>query len=227
MTRSDPDLLNLQRDGARIYPGACLSILDHLHGALTDHDLGLPGSRIQGAGPLAALLEGSLSLGLILRELDVADYKPVRAVLFDKNPDANWSLGWHQDRTICVQTRHEVAGFGPWSIKQGLIHVEPPFSLIERMVTMRLHLDAVGDDNAPLLIAPGSHRRGRIAHDQIESVVAECGTYPCLAAAGDIWVYSTPIVHASARSVSPARRRVLQIDFSGDSLPEPLSWSGV
>lgn len=41
----------------------------------------------------------------------------VRSILFDKTPDANWDVVWHQDVTIAVQERHEVAGFGPWSMK--------------------------------------------------------------------------------------------------------------
>ena len=38
---------------------------------------------------------------------------PVRAILFDKNADQNWSLGWHQDRTIAVRQRIDIDGFGP------------------------------------------------------------------------------------------------------------------
>ncbi|HEV8390676.1 MAG TPA: phytanoyl-CoA dioxygenase, partial [Dongiaceae bacterium] len=81
--------------------------------------------------------------------------RPVRAVLFDKNADANWSAGWHQDRTIAVRARLETEGYGPWSVKGGAVHVEPPFDILRGMVTMRAHLDDCDEDNAPLLIAPG------------------------------------------------------------------------
>ncbi|MBO9621948.1 MAG: phytanoyl-CoA dioxygenase family protein [Sphingomonas sp.] len=153
--------------------------------------------------------------------------RPVRAILFDKSPAANWALGWHQDRTIAVRARTEQAGFGPWSVKQGLLHVEPPFALIEAMRTMRVHLDPVPEDNAPLLIAPGSHRLGRIAEGDLAAVVERCGTATCLAAAGDVWLYATPIVHASAASNGMRHRRVLQVDWSSDSLPGDLAWLGV
>jgi signal transduction histidine kinase len=46
----------------------------------------------------------------------------------------------------------------------------------------------------------------------------------CLADAGDVWVYRTPILHASDRAANGRRRRVLQVDYSGDDLPDGLSW---
>ncbi|WP_294395148.1 phytanoyl-CoA dioxygenase family protein [uncultured Sphingomonas sp.] len=87
----------------------------------------------------------------------------MRAILFDKTAETNWSLAWHQDRTICVRRRIDVDGFGPWTIKGGMQHVAPPFDLLTRMVTLRVHMDDVPATNAPLLIAPASHTDGRIA----------------------------------------------------------------
>lgn len=91
-----------------------------------------------------------------------------------------------------------MGGYGPWARKARLQHVEPPFHVIESMLTLRIHLDDVLADNAPLLIAPGSHRLGKVPGSEIETVVATCGTRACLAASGDIWAYATAIVHISA-----------------------------
>jgi ectoine hydroxylase-related dioxygenase (phytanoyl-CoA dioxygenase family) len=151
----------------------------------------------------------------------------VRAILFDKTAETNWALAWHQDRTICVKKRIEVSGFGPWTIKQGMQHVAPPFDLLSRMVTLRVHLDDVPATNAPLLIAPGSHKYGRVPVGAVDAVVRQCGTYTCLAKAGDVWVYATPILHASEAATRPARRRVLQVDFSMEELPSGLEWLGI
>jgi ectoine hydroxylase-related dioxygenase (phytanoyl-CoA dioxygenase family) len=118
-------------------------------------------------------------------------------------------------------------GFGPWSVKSGTVHVEPPFDLLAGMVTVRVHLDAVPKTNAPLLVAPGSHKRGRIPTAEIPEVVRRCGIITCLAAAGDIWLYATPIIHASDPSSEPRHRRVLQIDYAGSQLPCGLGWLGV
>ena len=115
----------------------------------------------------------------------------------------------------------------PWTIKNGLLHVAPPFQILARMITLRAHLDAVPSSNAPLLVAPGSHRLGRIPESEVPDVVKRCGVVACLADAGDVWVYSTPILHASEAAREPAHRRVLQVDFTADDLPGGSQWLGV
>jgi hypothetical protein len=192
---------------------------------------GLPpdqaGIRVRGMPALREFLMPDRSIGAIASKVLGAAAKPVRAILFDKSATTNWSLGWHQDRTICVQQKIEVVGFGPWSIKAGLHHVAPPIELLSRMVTLRVHFDDVPASNAPLLIAPGSHRCGRVPESSVAQVVAACGIAACLARAGDIWAYSTPILHASEAASRPTHRRVLQVDFSVDDLPGGLEWLGV
>jgi ectoine hydroxylase-related dioxygenase (phytanoyl-CoA dioxygenase family) len=112
-------------------------------------------------------------------------------------------------------------------MKAGLQHVTPPFAILADMVTLRVHLDPVPAGNAPLLIAPGSHRFGRIAEDDIAGIVDRCGRMACIAEGGDIWLYATPILHASEASHEPQRRRVLQVDFAASNLPGGLRWLGV
>lgn len=87
----------------------------------------------------------------------------VRRILFNKTPDANWKVVWHQDRTIAVCERKEVAGFGPWSIKAGVQHVQPPVYVMSKMVAIRLHLDESRESNGPLRVIPGSHRAGYLS----------------------------------------------------------------
>jgi ectoine hydroxylase-related dioxygenase (phytanoyl-CoA dioxygenase family) len=213
-------------NGFRHFPGLISDELDtwqELTASAFEH--GKPGLRISGNKALAEevdkLLEATplLSLG--------AGWSCVRAIAFNKSPDSNWALGWHQDRTIATKSRAEAKGFGPWSVKDGLHHVEPPFDLINRMITLRLHLDDAGKNNGALLVAPNSHRLGRISHDEIDAVAQRCGSERCDAKAGDGWLYATPILHASGRSSEDAERRVLQLDFSKDTLPQPLEWRGI
>ena len=189
-------------------------------------DLNRPGHRIASCTPLAKLAEGIAESPAFTRTAGTG-WACVRAIAFNKTPDANWALGWHQDRTIAVARREDVPGFDVWSTKDGVVHVEPPVALLEGMVTLRLHLDRVVGDNAPLLIAKGSHRLGKVAERAIQSVVdaSEIGT--CLADPGDGWLYATPVLHASARSTSERERRVIHLDFSRDSLPAPLEWAGI
>lgn len=202
-------------------------MLDALETALAGVAPNRPGVRLYGQAGLAALLAPTSPIGALTAARLGPTARPVRAVLFDKTLGTNWALGWHQDRTVAVSARHELPGWGPWSTKAGVAHVEPPFAVIERMVTLRIHLDPVPADNAPLLIAPGSHHVGRVPEGEIDATVRRCGTALCLAERGDVWAYATAILHASAASTGHAHRRVLQVDYAATDLPPPLGWLGV
>lgn len=217
--------LTYRSDGAQHYPDAIGTGLADLRDALDLQPRA--GTRISGDVRLAAILRPGGAVSAVAAAVLGRASRPVRAILFDKTAATNWSLGWHQDRTICVRRRVEVAGFGPWTVKRGMTHVAPPFDLLERMITLRVHLDDVPADNAPLLVAPGSQRDGYVRVDEIEAVVARRGSVACLARAGDIWLYVTPILHASEAARVPARRRVLQVDFAAEDLPGGLEWLGV
>ncbi len=218
--------LRLEPDGAERFAGAACAVLREIDRALVELPAGRPGLRLREARALEPILSAQGAIGQIARRWLGDEASPVRAVLFDKSEAANWSLGWHQDRTIVVRERRDVPGFGPWTVKQGMLHVAPPFDLLATMMTLRVHLDPVPADNAPLLVAPGSHRV-RVPESEIGWVVEACGAVACLAAAGDVWAYATPIVHASEAAARPARRRVLQIDYAAGALPGGLAWLGV
>jgi ectoine hydroxylase-related dioxygenase (phytanoyl-CoA dioxygenase family) len=220
--------MQFARNGAQHF-GAALqaSDLEQIEQALADVPATKPGVRLTGLAALSQALSAGGAIGRIAADRLGASARPVRALLFNKTADQNWALGWHQDRTIAVRERLETPGFSNWTIKAGIQHVEPPFELLERMLTLRVHLDPVGSTNAPLLIAPGSHRLGRIPETATAAVAERLGSFACLAAAGDIWLYATPIVHASEPAVEPRSRRVLHIDFSAEKLTGRLHWLGV
>jgi hypothetical protein len=222
------DDLTFIRDGAEHIPAALdATVIESILAATAHLPPARAGTRLRGIEAFTPVLSSNGPAGKIAAGILGDSCRPVRALLFDKSAATNWSLGWHQDRTIVVKERIEVPGFGPWTVKDGLIHVAPPFDLLATMITLRLHLDPVPATNAPLLVAPGSHRRGRIPERDIPQVVAEQGIAPCLAEAGDIWLYATPILHASESASRPARRRVLQVDYAATELPGGLAWLGV
>jgi hypothetical protein len=74
----------------------------------------------------------------------------VRGILFDKTPEANWKVAWHQDLTIAVRERIDLPDFGRWSTKAGILHVQPPSGILERMLAVRIHLDDCPADNGPV-----------------------------------------------------------------------------
>lgn len=221
------DHAGFERDGAlRLERVLTQADIESLR-ALADTHIGdRPGARLTGDPWLAAFLcEGPPAQAAA--GLTTSAARPVRAVMFDKSASANWSVAWHQDRTIPVRERREVAGFGPWSIKDGAPHVAPPFELLARMTTLRLHLDNVDADNAPLRVATGSHRLGRVAAEDAGDRARALPQQVCLAKAGDIWAYRTPILHASDRAAVARRRRVLQVDYADFDLPGGLEWRGL
>jgi hypothetical protein len=220
--------LDFRCDGAALFP-AVLSPrdLEDLR-ALADVSVGArPGARLSGAADLSNRLAATGVIGSVAARLSSSAARPVRAVIFDKSHAANWAVAWHQDRVIPVRGRRDVEGFGPWTTKDGLTHVAPPFDLLARMVTLRVHLDTVEAHNAPLRIALGSHRLGRVSADKVAVQAQGMKTEICLAQAGDVWAYSTPILHASDRAELPGRRRVLQVDYADFDLPGGLHWLGL
>jgi ectoine hydroxylase-related dioxygenase (phytanoyl-CoA dioxygenase family) len=148
----------------------------------------------------------------------------VRAILFDKTPSANWKVIWHQDLTIAVRARADVPGFGPWSEKEGVVHVQPPAQLLQRMLAVRVHLDDCGAENGPVRVLPGSHVAGRLSSAQVDDWRARCAPVDCLAKRGAILAFRPLILHASSPASIPAHRRVLHLEFAVDALPEPLEW---
>lgn len=148
----------------------------------------------------------------------------VRSLLFDKNPEANWKVPWHQDLTIAVRERREVAGFGPWSEKAGVPHVQPPVEVLERMMTVRLHLDDCGVDNGPLRVLAGSHRLGVIDTGAIGQVRAEGSEVVCTVPAGGVVLMRPLTLHASSPAERPGHRRVVHLELAADELPDGLMW---
>jgi hypothetical protein len=215
-------------DGAqRLHSAINSAVLQDIVRAVADQPSAQAGVRLHGIATLRSLLEAGGPVGEIAASVLGPACRPVRAILFDKTTEQNWSLAWHQDRTVVVTERIEVEGFGPWTVKSGLLHVAPPFAVLAGMATLRVHLDPVPMRNAPLLVAPGSHRLGRIAVTEVPDVVRRCGSAACIAEAGDVWLYATPILHASEAAAEPDHRRVLQVDFSADELPGGLRWLGI
>ena len=220
--------MQLSRDGAEHFPAALTpSDLKQIEAALVGVAPDRPGTRLTNMPALLPWLAPDGAIGRLAAQVLGPRARPIRALLFNKTPANNWALGWHQDRTIAVRERLEAPGFDHWTVKSAIQHVEPPFDLLERMITLRVHLDSVGPTNAPLLIAPGSHRLGRIPERHVAATVAKLGLQSCLADRGDIWAYATPILHASEPAAEPADRRVLQIDYSADYLPGDLEWLGL
>jgi len=238
MRSAAPDLAMiaplLDRDGFAIAPsGLASKALDDVTSAIEDalRDVDAAGER--GSHALRDLLvrvpeARHLAEGPALRGVAEAVLGPgafvVRGLLFDKTEAANWKVAWHQDLTIEVEARADAPGFGPWSVKTGVPHVQPPVAILERMLTVRLHLDPCTSENGALRVIPGSHAMGRLSPEEIAALASSRAPVLCEAPAGGLLVMRPLLVHASSSASRPGRRRVLHLDFAREALPAPLRW---
>ena len=149
----------------------------------------------------------------------------VRALFFDKTPERNWFVSWHQDRTVALNRRVELPAWGPWTSKDGVDHVQPPLEVLNQMVTIRLHVDDADEEGGCLRVIPGSHRLGILTQDEIDHTVAAAMPKACVVCKGDAVIMRPLILHSSAKSRRLSHRRVVHLEYSGYELPPGLSWA--
>jgi len=147
----------------------------------------------------------------------------VRGIFFNKTRSSNWKVVWHQDLTIAVRDRRDVDGFGPWTVKAGVLHVQPPAEIMGSILAIRLHLDESGPDNGPLRVIAGSHREGRLSAEQIGGWEKE-NSVTCTVPKGGALLMRPLLLHASSACAIPKSRRVIHLEFAATELPHGLEW---
>lgn len=168
----------------------------------------------------------SVALSL-MRHPTIAPLLPVSAVavqctLFDKSPQKNWLVSFHQDLSIPVRECVDSPECSGWSQKEGILFVQPPVSVLAQLLAVRVHLDDCGIDNGPLRVVPGSHRHGRISQESIERHRELAGEVACTASRGCAVVIRPLLLHASSKSAVDLPRRVLHFVFGPGELPHGL-----
>lgn len=158
----------------------------------------------------------------ILREVLGPRFGLVRALFFDKPPDRSWGLAWHKDTAIAVRDNTLASSqFTRPTLKAGVPHVIAGDEILGRMLTMRIHLDQVTDENGPLRVVPGSHL-SKTCHGQgVEAAVT------IHAEAGDVLAMRPLIDHSSGASLpgTSRHRRILHLEFAADpALPNGYQW---
>ncbi|MGE0268732.1 MAG: phytanoyl-CoA dioxygenase family protein [Candidatus Omnitrophota bacterium] len=149
----------------------------------------------------------------------------VRAIYFNKTSEANWGVVWHQDKTIAVDRQTDIAGWGPWTIKDGVQHVQPDINVLERMVTIRIHLDPADESNGCLKVIPRSHQFGILTQNQVDELKVKRDSVSCIVERGDAVLMRPHVLHSSNKADKPAQRRVVHLEYSDYTLPDGLSWA--
>ena len=144
---------------------------------------------------------------------------PFRATLFDKSPQTNWLIPWHQDTALPLVTTFDAPGWGPWSKKADVNYAHAPGWALARVIALRIHLDASTADNGPLRVIPNSHVDGVLSDEAVLKRVSEseAGAVECLTSRGGVVAMRPLTIHSSSKVLSSHARRVLHIEYT-DSL---------
>ena len=150
------------------------------------------------------------------------DFGLVRTLFFDKPPRQSWTLPWHKDLTVAVRDNQLPSiHFRRPTQKAGVPHAEAPQELLERMLTVRIHLDDVTAENGPLKVIPGSHRSGKMLPN------GDVPATTILANRGDVLLMRPLLAHCSghAHPETWRHRRILHLEFAADTaLPDGYAW---
>ncbi len=147
----------------------------------------------------------------------------IKSIYFDKPPNANWIVNWHQDLTINVNGKIKQEAFKNWRVLKARTVVQPPLEILENIVTVRIHLDECRLENGALQVVPKSHLNGILKVENIELLNQKA--IICEANQGDILLMKPLILHASKRVQNNSNRRVIHIEFCDKELPIGLEWN--
>jgi ectoine hydroxylase-related dioxygenase (phytanoyl-CoA dioxygenase family) len=168
--------------------------------------------------PVVAALASDVRMLNIAQEILGAGALPFRATLFCKSAEANWLVVWHQDTALPLRERRDTPGWGPWSVKDGVVYAHAPARALCGVLALRVHLDDCDARNGPLKVLPGTHKRGVLTDDEITEHAAQIAQVECLVPQGGILAMRPLLIHASSKSQSETPRRVLHIEYAASRI---------
>lgn len=142
---------------------------------------------------------------------------PYRVTLFEKTSRANWLVVWHQDTALPLSSRNDSSEWGPWSRKDGILYAHAPTWALNRIIALRIHLDAAHKENGPLRVIPGSHAAGVLTDEEVYGLARTRDSVDCVVPRGGVLAMRPLLIHSSSKSKGDAPRRVLHIEYT-DSL---------
>ncbi|MFC0516566.1 phytanoyl-CoA dioxygenase family protein [Mucilaginibacter angelicae] len=150
-------------------------------------------------------------------------YFVVKSIYFDKPGSSNWFVAWHQDLTISVDRKIDIAGYGPWTVKYNQFGVQPPLDILQDNFTIRIHLDDTDEGNGALKVLPGSHLKEIYRPENIDW--QQETEVNCNVQAGGVMIMRPLLIHASNRTTNNRKRRVVHIEFSTVELAAGIDWA--
>lgn len=166
-----------------------------------------------GHDAVAALARSPQLLGMAARVLGGSAF-PFHATLFDKSPQANWLVAWHQDTALPLRNRQDTPGWGPWSVKDGVIYAHAPALVLSRVLALRVHLDDSTEQNGPLRVLPRTHALDVLSDGAIHQLAAEVPPIACPVSRGGV-LAMRPLLFMRPRN----HRRKCPGAFSTSNMP--------
>ncbi|MBV7533781.1 phytanoyl-CoA dioxygenase family protein [Chitinophaga sp. sic0106] len=151
------------------------------------------------------------------------EYFIVKSIFFDKPAGSNWYVSYHQDLTISVDSKQDIPGFGPWTVKTNQFAVQPPLAYLQNIVTLRIHLDVTTTENGALRVIPRSHKKEIFRPENIDW--ANTTETSCEVPAGGVMLMKPLLLHSSGRTTNEQQRRVIHIELASMELPPALNWA--
>ena len=211
-------------DGFALLPALVTEAeLASIEAAMTQHD-GV-GSRDLLDQPWCAGLARRLIGDALVAGAIPCTHVPVQCTSFEKSVERNWLVAVHQDVAIPVAARVDHPALAGWSNKAGTWFVQPPVSVLEQLVALRLHVDDCGVDDGPLSVVAGSHGLGRLGDEEAVAVRDARGIVACPVPRGGAMLMRPLLLHASSKATGRSRRRVLHFLFGPPVLPCGLRWA--
>lgn len=162
-------------------------------------------------------------LRAVIKEVAGDDFFVVKSIYFDKPEASNWYVAYHQDLTISVDRKIDIANFGPWTTKQNQFAVQPPTTILENITTIRIHLDDTDEHNGALRVVSQSHLKKIYRPETINW--EEETEVSCSVKQGGLMLMKPLTLHSSGRTTNNKKRRVIHIELSNVELPDALQWA--
>jgi hypothetical protein len=202
----------------------CCSAKECADIALRLSDLSTPGTRrlldLDWCQELGRTLQDRLAESLP----EIRNLLAIQCTYFNKSPETNWFVTYHQDRSIPVASSVCAEAWPSVSKKEGLTFIHASDEVLNQMLAVRLHLDDSTIDNGPLRVISESHLNGTLASNQISSLRATGHECSIIVHAGGVLLMRPLLLHASSKSKSKVSRRVLHFLFGPPTLPDGLEW---
>lgn len=151
-----------------------------------------------------------------------SNYFLTKSIFFNKPSNSNWFVNYHQDLSISVKNKIKYDGFDGWTLKKGQLGVIPPISILENIITFRIHLDDTNSNNGVLKVISKSHKKGIIRIDKDFDIFNQGEEKVCNVNKGGVMLMSPLLLHSSQRSKSENERRVIHLEFCNQEVP--MNW---